>query len=91
MLLDLENDPHEQTDLAPSRPDLVAAAMELLADWYHDMALTSQHDLDPMMTVLREGGPFHTRGQLPRYLQRLRNTGRSHHADRLEKLHPTEL
>ena len=55
------------------------------------MALTSTHDVDPMMTVLREGGAFHTRGMLPRYLERLRATGRAQHARHLAELHPDEL
>lgn len=91
MLWDLAADPHEQNDLAPERPDLVQKGLALLAEWYGEMALTSEHNVDPMMTVLREGGPFHTRGMLPNYLQRLRTTGRAHHAERLEKLHPNEL
>ena len=50
-----------------------------------------EHDVDPMMTVLREGGPFHTRGMLPNYLKRLRATGRAHYAQRMERLHPDEI
>ena len=42
-------------------------------------------------TVLREGGPFYTRDRLPQYLARLRATGRAHHAERLARLHPSEL
>jgi choline-sulfatase len=52
--------------------------------------LTSHTNVDPMMTVLREGGSFHTRGELPAYLKRLRATGRAHHAERLARLHPNE-
>ena len=70
------------------RPDLVDRAMGLLAEWHHEMVSTSQHNVDPMMTVLREGGPHHTRGQLPTYLARLRATGRAHHAERLAARHP---
>jgi hypothetical protein len=65
--------------------------MAMLADWYHDMALTATHDVDPMMTVLREGGALHTRGRLPQYMERLCQTGRAHHAERLAKLHPDEI
>jgi choline-sulfatase len=54
------------------------------------MMTTARTDVDPMMTVLREGGPFHTRGNLPRYLERLRLTGREIHAERLAKIHPGE-
>ena len=91
MLWDVSDDPHEQHDLAATRADLVAQGMSLLAAWYDEMALTSQHDVDPMMTVLREGGPFHTRGMLRNYLARLRATGRAEHAERLAKLHPGEI
>jgi choline-sulfatase len=90
MLYNLTNDPHEQRNLAEERPDLVNQAMGMLADWHHEMALTSTHEVDPMMTVLREGGAFHTRGMLPRYAGRLRETGRAHHAKRLAELHPDE-
>jgi arylsulfatase A-like enzyme len=91
MLYDLANDPHEQQDLASQRPEVVDGAMAMLSDWYHEMAATSLHDVDPMMTVLREGGAFHTRGMLPRYLERLRATGRAYHADRLAQRHPNEV
>jgi len=90
MLFDLADDPHEQHDLAAERPDLVDRAMGLLADWHHEMVSTSQHNVDPMMTVLREGGAFHTRGRLPAYLERLRATGRAHHAERLASRHSDE-
>jgi len=91
MLWDLADDPHEQHDLTATRPDLVAQGMSLLAAWHDEMALTSRHDVDPMLTVLREGGPFHTRGTLPAYLARLRATGRAQHAERLARRHPTEV
>ena len=91
MLWDLSEDPHEQHDLAPERSDLVERGMSLLAAWYDEMALTSRHNVDPMMTVLREGGPLHTRGMLPNYLARLRATGRAEHAERLARRHPDEV
>ena len=31
--------------------------------------------VDPMEIVLEEGGPFHTRGHLPEYVDRLRKLG----------------
>ncbi|CAA9573417.1 MAG: Sulfatase [uncultured Thermomicrobiales bacterium] len=91
MLWDLSADPHEQHDLAPQRPDLVERGLGLLATWYGEMALSGRHDADPMMTVLREGGPLHTRGMLPNYLARLRATGRAHHAERLAGRHPRDV
>ncbi len=90
MLFDLAQDPHEQHNLAESQPDVVAQAMTHLADWQHTLMLTSRHNVDPLMTVLREGGPFHTRGRLAEYATRLRETGRAHHADWLISQHPDE-
>jgi len=90
MLFNLNCDPHEQNNLSGNRPDLVDNAMRYLADWEHEMMLTSRANVDPMMTVLREGGAYHTRGFLPGYLERLRATGRAGHAEKLARLHPEE-
>lgn len=91
MLFDVDEDPHEQRDLASARPQVVDHAMGLLADWQQDMARTSRSDVDPMLTVLREGGPFYTRGRLRPYIERLDATGRGQRAAHLAWLHPTEL
>lgn len=91
MLFNLADDPHEQHNLAAERPDLVDRAMGMLAEWHHEMLTASAHDSDPLMTVLRDGGPHHTRGELPAYLDRLRATGRAEHADQLAALHSDEL
>ncbi len=91
MLFDLAADPHEQRNLAEERPELVGRAMTMLGDWQADMMRRSHTNVDPLMTVLREGGPFHTRGELPGYLERLRATGRAEHAQRLAARHPDEL
>ena len=91
MLFDLVNDPHQQHNLAEQRPELVDRAMRLLADWQHEMMRSSKSNVDPMMTVLREGGAYHTRGMLPAYLERLRATGRAHHAEALARRHSGEL
>ena len=91
MLFDLVQDPHEQHDLAKEQPMFVDSAMSKLAEWEHEMKLTSTRDVDPMMTVLREGGPFHTRGELPKYIKRLNATGRGHPAQTLVAKHPDEV
>jgi hypothetical protein len=44
---------------------------------------TAANGRDPLLHVLEEGGPFHTRGQLEKYALRLRATDRGHLADRL--------
>ena len=64
MLFDLEEDPHEQHNLAEERPDLCARGARLILDWNDEMMKTSAYDADPMWTVMREGGPEHCRGCL---------------------------
>jgi arylsulfatase A-like enzyme len=88
MLFDLVRDPHEQYNLAAQCPDLIRSAERQLTTW---LDATRQRGNDPLQTVLAEGGPWHTRGKLPAYLQRLRATGRAACADRLAAAHPSEL
>jgi arylsulfatase A-like enzyme len=88
MLFDVESDPHEQRDVAPQHPQVVRDAMAKLGAWLDDMKRTATHPIDPMQTVLSEGGPYHTRNQLPAYLKRLRSTGRTKWADVLAAKHP---
>lgn len=87
MLFDLDRDPHEERDLAATRPDVSALASQHLEAWHAHMMRTAQHPLDPMWTVMGEGGPAHTRGHLPAYLDRLRATGRADWADKLALRH----
>ncbi|RPJ00482.1 MAG: sulfatase, partial [Chloroflexi bacterium] len=91
MLFDVVNDPHQQHNLAESCPQVADHAMRLLLDWQQEMALSSHYPVDPMLTVLHEGGPFHVRGRLPGSAKRLRETGRAHHAAYLESVHPNEM
>jgi hypothetical protein len=65
--------------------------MTLLDDWYGEMMHTATHGQDPLWTVLCEGGPQDTRGWLPAYAERLRQTGRAHWADKLESKYPQEM
>lgn len=90
MLFDVRNDPHEQHDLAPQRPDVVDRAMRMLDAWHAQQMRTATHGQDPMWTVLNEGGAYHSRGELPKYLKRLRETGRADFADALAARHPRE-
>lgn len=82
MLFDIARDPHETDDLVddPAHTASLADAREVLANWT-DTQLARNGGIDPMETVVSEGGPYHTRGHLPRYLERLRATGRSGWAD----------
>ncbi len=90
MLFDLENDPPEQHNLAADRPDLVAKGLSLIETWHNEMMKTSSHPFDPLWQVYHEGGPQDMRGQLPLYLDQLRQTGREHWAEKLEEQYPNE-
>lgn len=76
MVFDVVADPHEQHDLAQERPDLVALGKARLHDWRATMRETSTHAVDPLDTVMAEGGPFHVRDAGPEYFRRLEATGR---------------
>lgn len=98
MLFDLEEDPHEQDDQAARQPDLCREGQWRLARW-HDaqmqkMALTGNDVVDPLWTVVREGGPFHAslrESGIPgltgftAYLEHLAATGRQEGAEELRK------
>ncbi|MCV0396000.1 MAG: sulfatase [Rhizobiaceae bacterium] len=89
-LFNLTADPHQENDIAGAAPAALRFGLALLDDWLGRMARESRYDVDPLMTVMREGGPFHTRGELGGYLKHLRATGRAAHADRLLAEHPRE-
>jgi arylsulfatase A-like enzyme len=85
MLFDVVADPHEQVDLADERPDVVDHASRLLIDWETKHAHRSTLGVDPLWTVLAEGGGYYTRGHLPGYLRRLAETGRTRWVDTIRE------
>jgi choline-sulfatase len=93
MLYNVATDPHLQHDQAGEMPELVLQAAARLSAWQDRMfaSMPAGYTVDPLRTVLAEGGPFHTRGHLRAYLERLRATGRADKAERLAELHPDEL
>jgi choline-sulfatase len=92
MLFNLEQDPHEQHNLADRHPEVCREAAWRLMNW-HDQQMNRMQDdnkTDPLWTVMAEGGPFHAmhdkdRSPLPEYLQRLEATGRGEAAAELRK------
>ena len=96
MLYNVADDPHELKDLlkTPGHSGCWASTADhgqaLLERWTAEMMASSDGDVDPLWTVMREGGPFHTRDRLGFYCRRLRDTGRAQHAEFLEA-HPTGL
>jgi choline-sulfatase len=94
MLFDVEADPHELDDRTDDRPDVADHGQSLLESWHSETLrrATGPDSTDPMQTVLDEGGPFHARGHLSRYVERLQSTGRADRArqllEREAHLHP---
>ena len=84
MLFDVGRDPHQQRDLSGERPEVVAEGADRLRTWRDAMLPGAARGRDPHDNVMAEGGPFHVRGRLPAYLERLRATGRDDSADALE-------
>jgi arylsulfatase A-like enzyme len=91
MLFDLENDPHEQFNLASKYPEICKQAVYYLNEWHSEMMQTSDSPIDPMQTVIHEGGPYHARGQLREYCKLLEETGRGWAIEELKKRHPSEF
>ncbi len=85
MLFDLKKDPHETKNLAKERPDLVGHGLKLMDEWVAENLRASGHS-DPLFDVIAEGGPLHASNrELDSFCALLRRTGRSKHADWLEK------
>jgi choline-sulfatase len=91
MLFDVAADPHEQHDLTSTEPLVAADGARLLDDWQTAQIQGNPDLVDPMSIVLAEGGPYHVRGHLPAYLDRLRETGRGQWADHLAARYPADL
>jgi choline-sulfatase len=103
MLYDLESDPHEQNNLADKFPEMCREGAWRLDRWHDEqmekMARTCNDVVDPLWTVMKEGGPFHARlsndnlGQpgvdgFKKYLNRLEATGRKEDAAKLLEKYP---
>jgi arylsulfatase A-like enzyme len=85
MLYNVKDDPYEQNNIADKRPEICGEGARLLMEWHESMMLISDSEIDPMWTVIKEGGPEHTRGHLDAYLDRLEVTGRAEGAARLRE------
>lgn len=71
MLFRLAEDPHEQHNLAQTHPELCQQAAYYLNEWHDAMMESIAFDTDPLWTVIKEGGPYHAKGQLKKYAERL--------------------
>jgi choline-sulfatase len=91
MLFNIKEDIYEQHDLASERKDLCMEAVYYLNEWHDKMMDTMEYDVDPLWTVMKEGGPFHANGHLKEYAKRLEETGRGHAIPELMRRHPREF
>ncbi len=90
MVFNVQNDPHEQNDLAIERPDLCDRGLRLLTEWQEEMMRSSSSDIDPLWTVMNEHGLIYNRHRLPEYCDRLEATGRGWAVPELKRRHPHE-
>lgn len=89
MLFHLSEDPHEQYDVSAQYPAICAQGAKLILDWHDEQMLRSDSQIDPLWTVIHEGGPYHASDKvLPAYLKRLEATGRAAGAEELRRRHP---
>lgn len=91
MLFDTVRDPHEQRNVAEANRDVCMQAVYYLNDWHDAMMKSMPYPVDPLWTVMKEGGPLHARGQLKAYCERLEQTGRGQHVAELKRRHPREF
>jgi arylsulfatase A-like enzyme len=93
MLFALDQDPHEQENVAATYLAVCQQGNIFLEEWTAQMMqnMPPGYTIDPMQTVLTEGGPFHARRMLKDYIPRLIATGRDWAVDELKKRHPGEF
>jgi choline-sulfatase len=88
MLFNLADDPYEQHNVALDQVEVVHEALRLLYEWGGEALSRSANGTDPLWSVLRDGGPWHSRVDVDWYLDRLRSTGRGGWAEYFEELDP---
>ncbi len=91
MLFDIEKDPYEQHNVAEENIDVCREASHILLNWHDEMMMKSSSDADPLWTVMKEGGGYHSRGFLKSYCNYLEETDRGKHIPELKKRHPQEF
>ncbi|WP_141336295.1 sulfatase [Paenibacillus sp. tmac-D7] len=91
MLFNLAEDPKEQHNVASEHREVCMEAVYYLNQWHDEMMRRNSDAVDPLWTVIKEGGPFHAKGYLKGYIKRLEETGRSHLVPELVRRHPEEF
>lgn len=91
MLFHLPDDHLEEANKVGERKDLCKEAVYYLNEWHDEMMLSMPYDTDPLWTVMKEGGPYHAKGHLLEYIERLKETGRDFAIPELMRRHPREF
>ena len=91
MLYNVDQDPHEERNAAPERPEECRQAVYYLTEWHDAMMKSMSYDVDPLWTVIKEGGPAHARGRLRPYCEYLEQTNRGWAIPELKRRHPGEF
>jgi choline-sulfatase len=91
MLFNIVKDPFETRNLAVAHPGLGHEAAHILLAWHDGQMMKSGTDRDPLWTVMAEGGPLHSRGELKKYCGYLDTTGRGNAIPELKRRHPEEF
>lgn len=87
MLFNVKNDPHQLNNIAGQNPEICAKGAKLILDWVDEMMLKSDYSTDPIWTVMREGGPEHSRGAFDNYIERLKGTKREYGIELLKEMY----
>ncbi len=92
-LFNIKEDPHEINNLAKDYQEVCWHAAWMLEQWVSENMLNNIYNnhIDPLWSVIADGGPFHCRGYLEKYCERLDQTGRGDSAKKLRMRHPEEL
>ncbi|NCC63279.1 MAG: sulfatase [Spirochaetia bacterium] len=86
-LFNWRKDPHQTCDLSNTDTSLVCKAHALLDTWIDNQLSRSPNGEDPMRGVIKEGGPYHTRGKLKEYISYYQDSGRPDLALKMQTNH----
>ncbi len=85
MLFNIKEDPYEQHDVKDEYPEICAKGAKIILDWHDEMMTCSDSQIDPLWTVMKENGPYHTWVDINKYLKRLEETGRADGAQKIRE------
>jgi arylsulfatase A-like enzyme len=90
MLFNIKEDPYEQNDVSLQHPDILNEGARRLFNWTDEQLTNMPWEAmgdDPLWTILKEGGPLHSKINLEQRCQQLKETGRSEHIKETMRRH----